>query len=311
MLSHVCCCSRALRRFASAWHYELTRRCISSILNAAPELGADRVEEADMPTPFPGMDPYLERPGLWREVHTRLIVAIADVLGPMVRPPYRVAVEQRSYLAMLTSDEAVIVPDVSVTNGGGTSSSSSPQPSRSPTNPEPGVFIAELPMPEEITERYLEIRDATTHDVITSIDLLSPTNKQRGKGRRLYEEQRLNVLSSMNHLVEIDLLRTGTPMPMRTSVPPPFDYSIVVSRVHQRPKAEVRLFRIRQPIPSFPIPLRRNETEPILDLNAILHDLYDRAGYDLAIDYRNKPIPPLSQDDEEWAEALLQEKGLR
>jgi len=100
-------------------------------------------------------------------------------------------------------------------------------------------------------------------------------------------------------------------MPMRTSDLPPFDYSIVVSRVRQRPKAEVRLFRIRQPIPSFPIPLRRNETEPILDLNAILHDLYDRAGYDLAIDYRNKPIPPLSQDDEEWAEALLQEKGLR
>jgi hypothetical protein len=257
------------------------------------------------------MDPYLERPGLWREVHTRLIVAIADVLGPMVRPHYRVAVEHRSYLAMLTSEEAVIVPDVSVTNGGGTSSSSSLQPSLSPTNPEPGVFIAELPMPEEITERYLEIRDAATYDVIASIELLSPTNKQRGEGRRLYEKKRLNVLSSMTHLVEIDLLRTGTPMPMRTSDPPPFDYSIIVSRVHQRPKAEVRLFRIQQPIPSFSIPLRRNEAEPRLDLNAILHELYDRAGYDLAIDYRSKPIPPLSQDDEAWAEALLHEQGLR
>jgi hypothetical protein len=187
---------------------------------------------------------------------------------------------------MLTSDETAIVSDVSVTNGGDSSASISPQPSLSPSSAEPGVFIAELPMPEEITERYLEIRDAATHDVITSIELLSPTNKQCGEGRRLYEEKRLNVLSSMTHLVEIDLLRTGTPMPMRTSAPPPFDYSIVVSRVHQRPKAEVRLFRIRQPIPSFPIPLRRNETEPILDLNAILHELYDRAGYDLAIDYR-------------------------
>ncbi len=65
-----------------------------------------------MPTPFPGMDPYLEQPGLWPEVHTRLIVAIPDALGPMVRPHYRVAVEQRNYLAMITSDKTVIVPDV-------------------------------------------------------------------------------------------------------------------------------------------------------------------------------------------------------
>jgi len=67
-----------------------------------------------MPTPFPGMDPYLEQPGLWQEVHTRLIVAIADTLGPMVRPRYRVAVEQRSYLAMVTLNETVVVPDVLV-----------------------------------------------------------------------------------------------------------------------------------------------------------------------------------------------------
>ena len=58
-----------------------------------------------MPTPFPGMDPYLERPGMWEEVHTRLIVAIADTLGPQVRPNYRVGVEQRTYLAVLTPDE--------------------------------------------------------------------------------------------------------------------------------------------------------------------------------------------------------------
>jgi hypothetical protein len=129
----------------SSWHYRLTCCCLSSILNAALELDADRVEEADMPTPFPGMDPYLEQPGLWREVHTRLIVAIADALGPMVRPHYRVAVEQRRYLAMLTSDETVIVPDVSVTNGGGTSSSSSPQLSLSPSSAERACLSQNFP----------------------------------------------------------------------------------------------------------------------------------------------------------------------
>jgi len=62
-----------------------------------------------MPTPFPGMDPYLERAEVWEEVHTRLIVAIADALGPQVRPKYRVGVEQRTYLAVLTPDEYELV----------------------------------------------------------------------------------------------------------------------------------------------------------------------------------------------------------
>lgn len=262
-----------------------------------------------MPTPFPGMDPYLEQPGLWQEVHTRLIVAIADVLGPMVRPRYRVAVEQRSYLAMVTSNETVIVPDVLVADREPPFHPGLPLSSPSDPNAEAGVFIAELPMPEEHIERYLEVRSVDTHDVITSIELLSPTNKLPGEGRRLYEKKRLNVLSSATHLIEIDLLRAGAPMPMRTRDAPQFDYSIVVSRAPQRPKAEVRFFRLRQPIPSFPVPLRDSEPEPMLDLNAIVHDLYDRAGYDMVIDYWAQPIPPLRQDDAVWAEALLRDKS--
>jgi hypothetical protein len=70
----------------------------------------------------------------------------------------------------------------------------------------------------------------------------------------------------------------------------------------------VRLFRLRQPIPSFPVPLRDLEPEPVLDLNAIVHDLYNRAGYDMVIDYRAEPIPLLSQDDVEWVQALLKDK---
>jgi len=256
-----------------------------------------------MPTPFPGMDPYLEQHGRWPGVHTRLIVAIADALGPMVRPRYWVAVEERSYLAMVTSDGRVIVPDVAVADQ--EPSSYADSPSRSEPSADAGVLIAELPMPEERIERYLEVRSVDTHEVITSIELLSPTNKLPGEGRRIYEAKRLNVLSSMTHLIEIDLLRDGAPMPMRTDNAPRFDYSIVVSRAHQRPKAEARLFRLRQPIPSFPVPLRPQEPEPVLDLNDILHDLYDRAGYDMVIDYHAPPTPPLDSDDAAWAEELL------
>lgn len=100
-----------------------------------------------MPTPFPGMDPYLERPGVWEEVHTRLIVAMADALGPQVRPTYRVGVEQRTYLAVMAPDEYALVgkPDVLVTVLHRQS-----QPVRI-TGPATGIAprIAALPMPEE------------------------------------------------------------------------------------------------------------------------------------------------------------------
>lgn len=264
-----------------------------------------------MPTPFPGMDPYFEQSRLWREAHTRLIVAIADVLGPLVQPAYRVAVEQRTYLVMIARDETIIIPDIAIANGGDECSSHAAQTSPAQASTEPGVFIAELPMPEEITERYLEIRHIATDDVVTSLAILSPTNKHSGEGRRAYEEKRLKVLGSMTHLVEIDLLRTGSPMPMQTPEAFRFDYSIIVSRSHQRPKAEVRLFRVRQPIPEFPMPLRRGEPEPTLELNRVLHDVYDRAGYDLVIDYSQALSPPLSHDDDVWMDALLREKHVR
>lgn len=53
------------------------------------------------------------------------------------------------------------------------------------------------------------------------------------------------------------------------------DYRIAISRSWQRPRADLYLFSVRQPIPSFLVPLRPGEQEPVLPLNRILHDLYD------------------------------------
>ncbi len=83
------------------------------------------------------------------------------------------------------------------------------------------------------------------------------------------------------------------------------DYRILVSRSHQRPLADAYRFGIRDAIPDIPVPLRNGEPEPILALNQILHDLYDRAGYDLAVDYRQPPVPPLADADADWAASLL------
>jgi len=209
-----------------------------------------------MSSPFPGMDPYLEKPSLWQQVHTALIVEIQYFLSPLLRP--------RSYVAI--------------------------------------PVIAELPQPEEVRRRYLEIRDTQTQAVITALEILSPSNKMEREGREQYEHKRLKILGSMTHLVEIDLLRAGEPMPMKT--PYQNDYRIVVSRSQQRPQAEVYLFSVRHPIPDFPIPLRPGEEEPVLPLNQLLHDLYDKSSYDLIVDYRQPPIPSLSVDDTQWAAEL-------
>ena len=261
-----------------------------------------------MPTPFPGMDPYLERRGLWEEVHTRLIVAVADTLGPLVRPRYRVAVERRVYLAFPATEYLVGKPDVLAVDPG----MGAPGAPRSGSHASAMPLVAELPMPEEVVERYLEVRDVVSGDVITAIEVLSWTNKVGRDGRRLYEEKRLKVLASLTHLVEIDLLRAGEPMAMRVQGNGHSGtYRIVVSRAHRRPQADVYVFGLREPVPSFPVPLRKGEVEPVVDLNTVLHELYDRAGYDLAVDYGQEADPPLEGEDAAWADVLLRQHGLR
>lgn len=262
-----------------------------------------------MRSPFPGMDPYLEHPTLWPEVHTRLIVALADTLGPVLRPRYRVAVEQRTYLALLAPDDLVGLPDLSVVR-------EKPGPTYAPTVsatvPVAAPLVAEVPLPEERRERYLEVRDVVSGEVITVIELLSPSNKHPGEGRRVYEEKRNRVLGSRTHLVEVDLLRGGESMPMRVQGDGRRShYRILVSRSDHRPRADLYSFTLRDPIPAFPLPLRRGDPEPTVDLGALLHDLYERAGYDLAVDYRKDPAPPFDESDALWASDLLHQASLR
>src|SRR5215471_13348790 len=258
-----------------------------------------------MPTPFPGMDPYLERRGIWEQVHTDLIVSIRRFLTPLLRPRYHVGIEERTYLAVLPPEEqGAGIPDVLITSPQH-DSGSAPTTSTLATPEAVQPLVAELPLPEEVTERYLEIRTVPEQQVITVIEILSPSNKLAREGRVQYEGKRLKVLGSRTHLVEIDLLRTGQPFPMKA--PGSNDYRIVISRSQHRPRADIYLFGVRDLIPAFPIPLRPGETEPTLPLNHTLHELYDQGGYDLIIDYRQPPQPPLSEGDTAWARQLVTE----
>ena len=243
------------------------------------------------------MDPYLEHPALWPDVHNRLIAAIADALVPLVAPKYFVALERRAYL--FEPDDLVLVgrPDLSIVR---------PRPALTLAEPLPafsGVLEVDVPMANEVSEDFLEIHEVKSGSLITILELLSPTNKLDPDGRRQYERKRTQILGAFTNLVEIDLLRAGEPMPTYGR-PMQSDYRILVSRGWQRPRSHLYPFDVRQNIPQIPIPLQKDEPEPLLDLNGVLHALYSRARFDLRLDYTQQPVPPLNNEDAAWAQRL-------
>jgi len=250
------------------------------------------------------MDPYLEHPTLWPGVHNGLITALQLSLAPQLRPRYYVAIEERLYIT--EPDQRVFVgrPDLAVVGHPEAETGLQPAPSAS------SVLTVQVPLPDAVRETYLEVRETGTDYVVTVLEILSPTNKRLGRGRRLYEDERMEVLASRTHLVEIDLVRVGEPMPI-TGYGSASDYRILVSREDYRPNATLYAFGVRQPIPPFSLPLKRGDQEPTVDLGRILHDLYDRASYDLRLNYRGDPDPPLPSVEAAWADQLLRQKGLR
>ena len=249
-----------------------------------------------MPSPFPGMDPWLERGDLWPDVHNRLIAALGDVLGPRLRPRYFVALEERVYVEEAQGLALVGRPDLAVVGAGRIAGGD--------TKSAAAVVEVELPMTDRLRETYLEIRSASEGEVVTVLEVLSPANKRAGEGRRLYLQKRSAVLATLTNLVEIDLLRSGERMPV-VGEPPSSDYAILVSRSWQRPRAHLLPFSVRDALPPLPVPLRKGEDEPTVDLGEVLRALYDRASYDLRVDYRRAPDPPLGAADSVWAEARL------
>lgn len=252
------------------------------------------------------MDPYLEHPALWPDVHNRLVAELGNTLGPVLRPRYYVRLEERTYL---TEPEGLVFigrPDLAVERRAAAQAERAGGPSTAPSP----VVLVEVPIADAVRETYLEVRTAEAGEVITVLEVLSPANKIPGRGRALYEDKRAAVLATRTSLVEVDLVRAGAPMRV-LGAHAASDYRILVSRGHQRPVAELQPFSVQDPIPVFRLPLRRGDDEPEVDVGAVLRGLYDRAGYDLSLDYRADPVPPLSGASAAWAEAVLRQAGLR
>jgi Protein of unknown function (DUF4058) len=252
-----------------------------------------------MPSPFPGMDPYLEG-SQWTSVHMELCAEIARQLAPKLRPKYvarmtrRFVLETLEEVAVTTQDR---YPDVAVRR------------TDSGVEPPGGYGIATAPllletvMPEAVPHVTVEIRDTQNRQLVTAIEVLSPTNK-RGDGYAEYVARRQRILLSTAHLLEIDLLRVGRRIPMRKPLPSAF-YFLFLSRFPRRPVTETWPIMLDQPLPTVPVPLLADDPDVMLDLQSALSSIYDVFGYDLLIDYTKPPEIPLPEELRPWAEALI------
>jgi len=259
------------------------------------------------------MDPFLEDPRHWPHIHHSLISEIQATLTSQLRPKYVAQIEERVYI----SDDRdpgrkVIVPDVYVAQH-------SERRSIDPTvgNLEDSSIAVVEPIvrttliDDEIHEAYVSLFDVEQREVVAVIEVLSPTNKFPGsEGRKSYLQKRHDVMRSTTHLVEVDLLRAGDRIPVEPGLPD-CEYLMHVSRNGDRPQAKLWAVRLDQRLPELRIPLRPEDDDARLDLQAVLNSVYDRAGYDLIADYSREPVPPLSAEWNEWAQNRLAEKGLR
>ena len=253
------------------------------------------------------MDPYLEDPDLWPDVHAELIAQIRAELNGQIAPNYVARVEQRVFI----SDENdpsrdLIVPDVRVRRSNHPVGVRAMAAVAEPADDAAESFEVTTEIDEEIVESFIRVYDRRDRSVVAVVEVLSPANKTPGSaGRRAYRDKRAEIMASPAHLVEIDLLRAGTRAFVLQQLPP-FDYLIHVSRASSdggRRRARVWPVPIARRLPAVPVPLRHGDADARLDLQAVLVAAYDRARYDLDVDYAADPVPPVTGERAPWARA--------
>lgn len=254
------------------------------------------------------MDPYLESPVFWGGFHTRLITAISETLNARLPDRYFAEIDEYVWLEDQPPGERERLgePDAFLTekNGApGEVTEHGPAPVAVAIIA-PAVRVT-LPKAKKHRHRFVKIVGPDHNTVVTVIELLSPSNKDRGEDQEKYLDKRDEYLASRTNLVEIDLLRDGARMPFGKPSPRIADYYLFVCRGKSYPEAEVWPFTIREPIPAIPVPLKPEHDDVRLDLQSCVTEIYDTNRYAARTDYSQQPSPPLRRGDAEWASELL------
>jgi hypothetical protein len=244
------------------------------------------------------MNPYLERATAWESFHPHFIPAALQHIAAQLPTRYVVRIENRIYIHEPPLDRRYVGgADIGLAHPPGvTNGRTAPVAVVAP------AYVTVLDAVEVQRVGYLTIRDRDGNDLVTAIGLLSPTNKYAGSDREQYVGKRKELLRSRAHFVEIDLLRGGPRMPPEEL--PTCDYCAIVSRIEERPQAGVWPWRVRDPMPVLPIPVRAPDPDAWLDLKAVLDQVYDGGRYANYI-YTGPPEPRLAPDDSAWAAQFL------
>ena len=275
-----------------------------------------------MPSPFPGMDPYLEAPSIWPDFHHALASEIRTRLNLAMPSPYYARLEMRQEVGIVDDDQPPrmrIIPDVSVvrrdrpSDPGGTA-----VVERSGRSVSESIDVTFETDP--VSHHFVEIRDPSRgHRLVTLIEILSPSNKRNGPDRVAYGRKQAEILQSDASLVEIDLLRDGRRVSPHlgldqflASIRPATAYVVLVNSAWRRGELglgyQVYPIGLREILPCVGIPLRAEQPVVPLDLQLLFDRIYDGGPYRRgAVDYTIPPEPPLTVDDAAWVEATLRE----
>ena len=259
-----------------------------------------------MPSPFPGMDPFLEDPQIFPDFHGSFVPYLRAALQEALPSPYFASLGERVWIE---ASERPIGPDVTITHprktpsGGAVSLLPPPGSSR--------IQLFRVPH-DERRETFIEIFTGRRESrrLVTSIELLSPTNKTFGPGRDLYLQKQREILAGQVHLVEIDLLRAGkhsTAVPERLIVSgEPYDYHVCVHQYDFFEDYLVYPILLSERLPSVGFPLLPQDQPVTVDLQAVFNRCYDDGQYQREINYQKDAIvPPLSEAKQEWVDELL------
>lgn len=262
-----------------------------------------------MKSPFPGMDPYLERH--WRDVHSSIIIYARDQLEELLPRPLIARVEERIVFEVDEDEVRRLYPDIRIVERPSAGDLSATAVADE-IDTEAVIIHVDA---EPATETYLEIRDAEQRRVVTVVEFLSETNKLPGEGVRQYQQKQRELRQGAISLVEIDLIREGKrdliwpardfPKRVRTT------YQAVVRRGWRPGEMKIYPISLRRPLPAIHIPLREQDQEVPLELQPLIDQAYRKGRYGDTIDYRQAPQPPLERGAETWADALLKESGKR
>ncbi len=265
-----------------------------------------------MPSPFPGMAPYLEHPEIFPGLHDRLIAYLSEALQPVLPSPYFADLGRRSWIEV---SERYIGPDVNLLRrrdadqdapGGNGGAATAVRTAARP-------LVIHIPH-DERREPFVEIYAGRGKNrrLVTSIEVLSPSNKKPGhESRELYLRKQRELLQSRVNLVEIDLLRggehtTAVPHDRLVAKTGPFDYHVCIHHFHNWEDYLVYPVQLEEPLPTVGVPLLPGDGEVTVDLQAVFARSYDTGPYPREIDYlQDRPEPPLTAKQARWVKKCL------